>query len=105
MEILYAIIAFVALTAIFTFFGMRQRAAAWRGVVTDIREHTYWKNEVQEEEMIISYRTDAGKKGKLKMNTWAYNQNYAGLQVGDRLVKESGQYMPRVEKAEGAASA
>jgi len=104
MEILYSVLAFVGLTALLTWISMRQRAAAWSGVVTDIREHSYWKNEVEEEEMIVTYRTDAGKKGKLKMNTWAFGQSFPGLQVGDRLIKESGQYTPRVEKS-GSATA
>lgn len=100
MDIVYIVIVVVAFTAILTWIGMRQRAAAWAGVVTDIREHKYMRNEIEEEEMIISYRTDAGKNGKLKMNKWAYGQNFADLRVGDRLIKESGQYIPRIEKAE-----
>lgn len=99
MEILWTVVVVVAVTGILTWVSMRQRAAAWSGVVTNIHKHSYMRNETEEEEMIISYRTDTGKSGKLKMNSYAYKQTYPDLQVGDRLLKESGQYMPRVEKA------
>lgn len=104
MEIVYTIIVVVAFTAILTFFSMRNKAASWAGAVTDIRRHTYMKNEIEEEEIIISYRTDAGKKGKIKLNPHAYNQLYSDLNVGDRLVKKSGEYMPSMEKNAGAAA-
>lgn len=104
MEILYTVIVVVAFTAILTFVSMRHRAASWAGVATDIRRHTYMKNEIEEEEIIVSYRTDAGKKGKIKLNPHAYNQLYSDLKVGDRLVKKSGEYMPSIEKASGTAA-
>lgn len=98
MEIVYTVIAVVVVTAIFTYKAMRQRAASWSGEVTKIRKHQWSSDDVDHEEMVISYRTDAGKKGKLKLNPFVYNQLFSDLRVGDRLVKTSGEYMPKIER-------
>ena len=95
MEIVYVVIIVVAVSALLTYVSMRNRAKSWSGVVTDIRRHRFMKNEIEEEEIIISYKLDTGGKGKLKLAVYAYNQLYSDLAIGDKLVKASGEYMPK----------
>jgi hypothetical protein len=101
LEIALTIAVVVAFTLILTWVSMRQKASAWAGNVTKIRKNTYMKNEIEQEEMLIYYRTDAGKKGKLKYNPTAYEKFFSDLEVGDRLIKDAGEYVPRMEKATG----
>ena len=99
MNILYSVVLFLALTAVLTYFSARKRAKNWRGVVTDIRRRTYMKNEVAQEEVVIRYRTDGGKSGKLRLDPWNYEKLYQQLAVGDTLVKTPGEYLPKKESA------
>jgi len=98
VELVYAVIFFVAVTAVFTYAGMRKRAASWSGVVTDIRRRTLIRDDGDEEEMVVSYRTDVGRKGNIKLKPHAYYQLYPDLNIGDRLVRVAGEYMPKVEE-------
>ncbi len=99
MNILYTVLFFCALTALLTLAGMRKRSQGWRGVVTDIKRRTYWKNDIQMEKFVIRYRMDGGKSGKLRVDAWSYGKLYQQLAVGDTLVKAPGEYMPRRESA------
>ena len=91
MNTLYAIIGFCVVTALLTYIGIRNRAKSWRGVVTDIKRSSYIRNDVLEEEIVVRYRTDAGKSGKMRLNTWAFGKYFPGLKVGDTLVKVAGE--------------
>ena len=104
MQIVYAVLFFIALTALLTFFSMRQRKSSWAGTVTNIKQQTVHKGnndecDVTEEQMVITYKTDQGKKGNLKVNLAAWSKFYPDLAVGDRLVKKSGEYMPIKEQS------
>ena len=93
---IYAVIGFIALTAIFTLISIRKRNSAWQGTVTKIAPYSYHdSNDQYHEGVKIYYKTDAGKKGKMDINTLAYNQNFADLEVGSRLLKEKGEYFPK----------
>ena len=95
-EWIYAVIGFIALTVIFTLISIRQRNASWQGTVTKIAPYSYDDSDNRHHEGVkIFYKTDAGKKGKLDINTFAYNQSFADLEVGSRLIKEKGEYFPK----------
>lgn len=96
MEIVYTVALVVAISALLTFIGLRNKRASWAGTVTNVRLHRFQRDESDEEEYIIKYRTDQGKKRKIKLSVYAFNKFYGGLKAGDRLVKESGEYMPKV---------
>lgn len=99
MNIVYTIVFFCALTALLTWIGIRNKAKGWRGVVTDIQRKTRWNNDVPQEVVVIKYRTDAGKSGKLRVDGWNYGRLYQQLVVGDRFVKVPGEPMPKRESA------
>lgn len=105
MEIAATIAFVIVITLILTWVSAKQRASAWAGTVTDIRKHNYTRDEIDEEEMLIFYHTDAGKKGKLRYNPTAYAKFFSDLEVGDRLIKDAGEYVPRMEKAGAKADA
>lgn len=99
MEIVYAIVMIVVISAIFTLISKRQKDSSWEGTVTRVREYHHTDSDDNTREGVyIHYRTDTGKKGKLDLNKWAFSQTYAGIKEGDRLVKKSGEYMPQVVK-------
>jgi hypothetical protein len=91
----------VGFTALLTWFSWRKRAASWAGVVTEISAKQVQRNRQEEDEaplyeefIVIRYRTDEGKKGKLTLPGHGYEKFFPGLAVGDRLVKEAGQDLP-----------
>ena len=92
----YSVAAFIVVTTIFTLLSMRTKKSSGQGAVTKIAPYSYHDSQENHHEGVkIFYRTDTGKKGKLDINNYAYNQFFAGLQVGDRLVKVAGEYMPK----------
>lgn len=97
MDVLYGILGFLVVTALLTLGMLRQKKRAWAGVVTKIQPYTSLDSEGTPHEGVkIIYRTDAGKKGKIDLDPSSLQQCYPGLNVGDRLVKNSGDYMPSV---------
>jgi hypothetical protein len=104
MQIVYTVLAVVAFTALLTFISMKKRKSSWAGTVTNIRQQTVQQGnsedgEFTEEQMVISYKTDQGKKGHLQVNMATWQKFYADLSVGDRFVKKSGEYMPMKEQS------
>lgn len=92
----YGVIGFIVVTTIFTLLGMRQRNASWQGTVSKIAPYSYRDAQERHHEGVkVFYKTDTGKRGKLDLNPHAYNQYFADLQVGDRMSKEKGEYIPK----------
>lgn len=100
-EWVYAVLGFVVLTVLLTLYSIRQRNSSWQGTVLDIRERTITdSNDQQRDEVHITYRLDNGGKKTMKLERYAYSQVYGDLQIGDRLVKEKGEFAAkRVPKA------
>lgn len=95
-EWVYGVIGFIVLTIVLSMFSKRQKSASWQATVLDIREHSYTdSNENQRDEVIITYRLDNGGTKKWKLDRYAFKQVYSDLKVGDRLVKEKGEYQPK----------
>ena len=89
----YAVIGFIVLTVILSFFVQRQRKTSWQGTVQDIREHTYLdSNETHQEEIHIYCLLDNGRKKKLVCSKYAFQRMYSDLKVGDKLSKLKGEY-------------
>ena len=101
MEYVYAIAAFVALTVILTLIGLKQRNSSWQGAVTKLRTYSVDRNKSNdgpadyEDWITLYYRTDGGKKGKFDFPKKGFDDIYTGLKVGDRLVKNKGEYYPQ----------
>ena len=101
MEYAYAITGFVVLTVIFTLISIKKRNSAWQGNVTKLKTYSVDRNKSDdgpsdfEDYIAVYYRTDAGKKGKLDFPQKGFDDIYPGLKVGDRLVKNKGEYFPR----------
>jgi hypothetical protein len=100
--IVLTVVVVVAFTALLSWFSWRKRKQSWEGVVTEIGSKRVVRNRLEEDEapiyddfVVIRYRTDLGKKGKLSVPTHGFEKYFSGLQVGERLIKESGQDLPR----------
>jgi len=101
MDIVYVVLVVIAVSVVLTLISKRQRDQSWQGTVTDIRSYTYRRNQEDdhcEEGRAISYKQDTGKRGKIKVEMPAYQKLYSDLQVGDRLIKEKGEYMPKIAR-------
>lgn len=77
----------------------KQRDAVWAGVVTQVKHQrpsiTNDEDRRGEDWVWVFYRTDEGADGKLKLRMASLRQYLQGVQVGDRLVKRRGDYLPR----------
>lgn len=102
MDYIYAIVGFVVLTVIFTLIGLKQRNSSWQGTVTKLRTYSVDRNNSDdgpafpEEYITLYYRTDSGRKGKYDFPGRGFDEIYPGLKVGDRLVKNKGEYYPKI---------
>lgn len=75
----------------------RKRSQTWIGMVTDIRrEHEPYESG-NSDYITVRYRTKTGKNGSLHLDESSFIQLYPHLNIGDRLIKESGQDYPRME--------
>jgi hypothetical protein len=98
-RLLYAIIIVV----VFSFFASRksrrQRAATWSGVVREIRHQragVLHDEERRDDDWVtVLYQTDEGRDCRLKIRMRVMRQFLNGLQVGDRLTKREGDFLPR----------
>jgi len=104
-SIILTVVVVVGFTALLTWHSFRKKAQSWGGLVTEIAGKQVCTNSLEEDEpatyesyVVIRYRTDEGKRGKLSLRKHAFDQLYSGLAVGDRLRKDSGEYMPVVER-------
>ena len=101
MEIVLTVAVVVAFTAILTLYSMKKRAEAWTGVVTKIdtvRRQRDPEQNIWEVFTRVFYKRDDGKKGKVKLPEHAVSHQFPdGINVGDRLVKTKGEYMPKRE--------
>lgn len=101
MDYVYAIAGFVVLTVIFTLYGLKQRNSSWQGTVTKLRTYSVDRNKSDdgpsdyEDYITLYYKTDSGKKGKFDFPQKGFDEIYPGLKVGDRLVKNKGEYYPK----------
>jgi len=101
MDIVYVVLVVIAVSVVLTLVSKRQRDQSWQGTVTDIRSYTYRRNQEddhREEGRAISYQQDTGKRGKIKLEMPAYQKYYSDLKVGDRLIKEKGEYTPKIAR-------
>jgi len=88
----------VVLAVVIMFFQKKKTKASWQGVVIKIKEEAdYYDDEdnFREGQILIHYRTDAGKKGKIRMSRGHFGKMFPGLKIGDRLVKQAGEALPR----------
>ncbi len=76
----------------------RKRGRSWSGVVIGIRRFNETDHSrAARDHVVIKYRTDQGKKGKLHLDDVSYGRLYAKLKIGDRLFKQAGEDYPRFE--------
>lgn len=100
MDYVYAISAFLVVTIILTLVSIRKRNSAWQGSVTRIKSYSVDRNKSNdgptdfEEWVTVYYQTDNGKKGKCDFPKAGFNNIYPDLKVGDRLMKNKGEYHP-----------
>ena len=95
MDLVYGILAAVALSMILMFFQNLKRKKSWQGTVTDIQKiededsdgfsHTHYR---------IYYQTDSGKQGKIDLRDSYYESHYPNLEIGARLIKVTGRDYP-----------
>ena len=98
MELFLGILAAVALSLVIMAFQRKRTKAAWQGVVTRIKEETDVyddENNFREGQILIHYRTDSGKKGKIRLSRHHFGTMFQGLKAGDRLEKQAGEPLPR----------
>ena len=103
MEIVLTILVVVAFSVILTLISMRNRNKSWEGTVTEIKSYTVTSNrgddmDHREEGIAIKYQEDSGKRSVLKINMPTFNKFFTALEIGDRLIKKSGEYLPQMEK-------
>ncbi len=101
MDTVYVVIAVIAFSVVLTLISKRRRDQSWEGTVTDIRKYTYRRNQDDdhsEEGRAISYRKDSGRRGEIKVEMPAFQMSYSDLRVGDRIIKEKGEYLPRIAR-------
>ena len=102
MDYVYAIVGIVVLTVIFTLYGLKQRNSSWQGSVTKLRTYSVDRNNSDdgpsdyEDYITLYYKTDSGRKGKFDFPKRGFDEIYPGLKVGDRLVKNKGEYYPKI---------
>ena len=98
MELFGGILLAVALTVVIMFFQRKKTKASWQGAVTKIKEEADYyddENNFREGQVLVHYQTDAGKKGKIRLSRQHFDRVFPGLKVGDRLVKQAGEALPR----------
>lgn len=89
METLYSILAFLAVTAVLTFFALKKQKSSWTGVLVD-KTHTE-DDESGRDFYKLIFKTDGGKKIK-----WDVDQNmYNTSEIGKRFKKEKGDLFPQ----------
>jgi hypothetical protein len=87
-QIFLTILGMVVVTALLTLYSLRQRNLNWSGVLES-------KSENQDEESgrdfyTLCFRTDAGKKVKIKVGAHTFHS----FNQGDRAVKKKGVGVP-----------
>jgi len=96
MQVALTIIVIVVIILILMLIQKRKVASSWTGTVTAIDKRTIRKSKHKHDhEMVIKYRTDMNKNGKFSIVESAFAQYFPNLQIGDRLVKVSGEYLPK----------
>lgn len=94
------VVVFVGgLSALLMWYQACKKAEVWQGTVIKIKHKTIDKSASDEPAQLedyvyVYYRKDDGKKGKLSLRKHAFNQQFPGLQVNDRLNKIAGEYYP-----------
>ncbi len=88
----------IAFSLILMAWQSRKKAAHWQGAVTSIRRQAVNQGQrriIKTYVFVVKYKTDSGKRGKIKVGALAFAKLYADLKEGDRLIKEAGQLLPR----------
>jgi len=95
---LWALGAIVAFSFVLSRQDRKRRQSAWKGVVSGVRHKrpsiTRDEDRRDDDWVVVSYRTDEGTDGKLKLTMASVRQFFGTIQVGDRLIKQQGDYLP-----------
>ncbi|MCW7754269.1 hypothetical protein OOT00_09745 [Desulfobotulus sp. H1] len=80
--------------------SQKKMAQTWQGRVTRITTISGIPADDEngnytEDQIMVQYLTDEGKKGKFRLEKKYFLQNYPDLQINDRLVKEAGKELPK----------
>ena len=98
MDLFAGICLAIALGVVIMFFQKKKMQASWYGVVTNVKEEADYyddDNNFQEGLIVIHYRTDAGKKGKIRLRKDQFLKMFPDLKTGDRIVKRAGDAFPQ----------
>lgn len=88
----------VVIAIVIMYAQKRKRGQAWKAVVTGISRIRGGEHEHSGQDQVkIKYRRDDGRKGTLKIDEYGFGAKYPGLKPGDRIIKEAGEDLPRVE--------
>ncbi len=88
----------LAFTAVLLLYSKRRTAKTWKGSVVKVR--TYQMQKHQDEPLKdytdVHFRTEAGRRVRLKMEKAQYDATCpGGLQTGDRVEKVGGEWWPK----------
>ncbi len=99
MGFFYGIILAIGLIAAITLIQSWRKQRAWRGTVTEIKERPAAGIDGLDtkDTVDIHYRTNDGRRGRLRFFKGKFEKMYPDLKVGDRLVKEVGEVYPKKE--------
>lgn len=90
------ILAAAGLSAVLMVFQRRKLRERWEGTVTKIQAYTETDNNDSEEEYVkVSYRRDDGSVHTLRLRQYDCHKFYPALRIGERLVKERGEPLPK----------
>lgn len=91
-SILLAVVGFVGLTAILTFFSNRQKQSSWKGeVVSKHHEEAYLDdNGSSPEKYRVTFKINTGKKVTVDV----FQKEYENYKIGDKAEKKKGEYFP-----------
>jgi hypothetical protein len=88
-EIIITIVLVIGVTVIFTLKSKKEKDSSWKGELVKKRTMTDEDGDVYAYKLI--FKTDEGKKAKVKVNEEMYNQ----AQKGERYEKIKGDYIPK----------
>jgi hypothetical protein len=89
-ELILTILFFLAVTGIFTYFGIKKKKDSWEGVLIKKRKH--YDDESLKTTYKLIFKTIDGKKKRHQVRSEKiFNQ----WQEGDKAIKISGEYFPK----------
>jgi hypothetical protein len=88
-EIILAVVAFLSLTAVLSFFSFREKKSFWKGTLIK-KDYQEADDEGGSDSYLLVFKTDKGKNVSVRVNQNIYD-NY---KIGDQAEKKSGEYLP-----------